>query len=127
MFDGDEIDDRDMYAVRSSTAFMFGDNTEAHLTIQYFDEDDNRMRGSNNYCARDPDGIESFLDAPASPLPQIRFCPTGGIGPDNAMDYLSLPNTLCVGGSWVAPGDLVTSGDWAGITALAKAASVLSR
>ena len=61
VFTGDDIDDRDMYAVRSSTAFMFGENTEAHLTIQYFDENDNRMRGSNNYCANDPAGVLGCL------------------------------------------------------------------
>ncbi len=59
-----------MYSVRSSTAFMFGDNTEAHLTIQYFEEDDNRMRGSNNYCARDPDGILGCLPNRGRPIDQ---------------------------------------------------------
>lgn len=70
-------------------------------------------------------GGAPFLKSLASPLPRIRFCPTGGIGADNAMEYLSLPNTLCVGGSWVAPSAMVTAGDWAGITALAKEASGL--
>jgi len=70
-------------------------------------------------------GGAPFLKSLASPLPRIRFCPTGGIGPGNAMEYLSLPNTLCVGGSWVAPSAMVTAGDWAGITALAKEASGL--
>ena len=71
-------------------------------------------------------GGAPFLKSLASPLPQIRFCPTGGVGPGNAMDYLSLPNTLCVGGSWVAPSAMVKAGDWAEITALAKEASALS-
>ena len=66
-----------------------------------------------------------FLKSLSSPLPQIRFCPTGGVSLSNANDYLSLPNTLCVGGSWVAPGDLVRSGDWAAITALARTAAAL--
>lgn len=70
-------------------------------------------------------GGAPFLKSLASPLPQILFCPTGGIGTNNAMDYLNLPNTACVGGSWVAPKDMVTAGDWPGITALAKAASQL--
>ena len=70
-------------------------------------------------------GGAPFLKSLASPLPQIRFCPTGGVSLKNAMDYLSLPNTLCVGGSWVAPGNLVKSGDWAGITDLAKTAARL--
>ncbi|MCK0138880.1 bifunctional 4-hydroxy-2-oxoglutarate aldolase/2-dehydro-3-deoxy-phosphogluconate aldolase [Aliiroseovarius sp. F47248L] len=72
-------------------------------------------------------GGAPFLKSLASPLPQIRFCPTGGVSLKNAMDYLSLPNTLCVGGSWVAPGDLVKSGDWAGITRLATQAAQLGR
>lgn len=63
----------------------------------------------------------------ASPLPQIRFCPTGGVTPSNAQTYLELPNTLCVGGSWVAPADMVSSGDWAGIQALAATAAALPR
>lgn len=70
-------------------------------------------------------GGAPFLKSLASPLPQIRFCPTGGVSLKNAMDYLSLPNTLCVGGSWVAPSDLVMVGDWDGITELAKEAAQL--
>ncbi|MCH2248583.1 MAG: bifunctional 4-hydroxy-2-oxoglutarate aldolase/2-dehydro-3-deoxy-phosphogluconate aldolase [Cognatishimia sp.] len=67
------------------------------------------------------------LKSLASPLPQISFCPTGGVSPTNAESYLSLPNVVCAGGSWVAPNDMVKSGDWAGIEALAKEASQLSR
>ena len=67
------------------------------------------------------------LKAIGAPLPQIRFCPTGGVSLKNANDYLSLSNTLCVGGSWVAPKDKVQSGDWDGITALAREAATLSR
>ncbi|QDY69367.1 bifunctional 4-hydroxy-2-oxoglutarate aldolase/2-dehydro-3-deoxy-phosphogluconate aldolase [Qingshengfaniella alkalisoli] len=59
------------------------------------------------------------------PLPQIAFCPTGGVSPKNAQDYLSLPNVACVGGSWVTPKDKVAQGDWAGITALAREAYAL--
>jgi 2-dehydro-3-deoxyphosphogluconate aldolase/(4S)-4-hydroxy-2-oxoglutarate aldolase len=66
------------------------------------------------------------LKAMGSPLPQIRFCPTGGVSLRNANDYLSLSNTLCVGGSWVAPQDLVEAGDWDGITDLAKEAAALA-
>ena len=65
------------------------------------------------------------LKAIGAPLPQIKFCPTGGVSPSNAMDYLNLSNTLCVGGSWVAPKDKVVSGDWDGIRELARAASEL--
>lgn len=65
------------------------------------------------------------LKAIGGPLPQISFCPTGGVSAQNADTYLSLPNVICAGGSWVAPADLVESGDWAGIEALASAASRL--
>ncbi len=65
------------------------------------------------------------LKALGAPLPQITFCPTGGIGPKNAPDYLALSNTHCVGGSWVAPADMIKAGDWAGIEALAREASKL--
>jgi 2-dehydro-3-deoxyphosphogluconate aldolase/(4S)-4-hydroxy-2-oxoglutarate aldolase len=66
------------------------------------------------------------LKALAAPLPQVTFCPTGGVSPDNAAAYLALPNTVCVGGSWVAPADMVAAGDWDGITALAAEAAKLT-
>lgn len=71
-------------------------------------------------------GGAAALAAWAAPLPQIRFCPTGGIGPGNAAGYLALDNVLCVGGSWVAPGAAVASGDWTEVQALARAAVDLS-
>lgn len=67
------------------------------------------------------------LKAIGAPLPQVRFCPTGGVSLANAADYLGLDNTLCVGGSWVAPKDKVRAGDWAGIEALAREAAALPR
>lgn len=66
------------------------------------------------------------LKAFAGPLPQIRFCPTGGVSLSNVKDYLKLPNTICVGGSWVAPADKIARGDWAGIETLAREAARLS-
>jgi 2-dehydro-3-deoxyphosphogluconate aldolase / (4S)-4-hydroxy-2-oxoglutarate aldolase len=65
------------------------------------------------------------LKSIGAPIPQVRFCPTGGISLKNARDYLTLPNVMCVGGSWVAPAGLVAAGDWAGITALAAEAAKL--
>jgi 2-dehydro-3-deoxyphosphogluconate aldolase/(4S)-4-hydroxy-2-oxoglutarate aldolase len=72
-------------------------------------------------------GGAAFLKALASPLAGIKFCPTGGVGPKNAMDYLSLPNVVCVGGSWVAPDDMVEAGRWEAIEALASEAGRLGR
>ncbi|MHA6323459.1 bifunctional 4-hydroxy-2-oxoglutarate aldolase/2-dehydro-3-deoxy-phosphogluconate aldolase [Roseivivax sp. CAU 1753] len=72
-------------------------------------------------------GGAKALKAIGAPLPQVRFCPTGGVSLKNAPDYLGLSNTLCVGGSWVAPSDLMQAGDWDGITALAREAAALPR
>jgi len=63
-----------------------------------------------------------MLKAIAGPFPQVRFCPTGGIGPINFMNYLKLPNVSCVGGSWVVPAEKLRQQDWEGITELAAAA-----
>ncbi|MEH7878529.1 2-dehydro-3-deoxy-phosphogluconate aldolase [Rhizobium laguerreae] len=70
-------------------------------------------------------GGAAYLKALSSPLAGTLFCPTGGISLKNANDYLSLPNVICVGGSWVAPKELVAAGDWAGITKLAAEAAAL--
>lgn len=67
------------------------------------------------------------LKAIGAPLPQISFCPTGGVSAANAESYLSLSNVICAGGSWVAPKDLVAAQDWDGITQLASAASKLGQ
>lgn len=72
-------------------------------------------------------GGAAALKAIGAPIPQVGFCPTGGITPQNAASYLSLPNVLCAGGSWVAPKAMMEAGDWAGITALAKVAAALAR
>lgn len=72
-------------------------------------------------------GGSKFIGSLASPLPQISFCPTGGVSPQNATDYLSLPNVVCAGGSWVAPSKLVKQGAWDQIEALAREASQLPR
>lgn len=67
------------------------------------------------------------LKSIGAPLPQVSFCPTGGVSLTNAPTYLGLGNTLCVGGSWVAPQAMMDAGDWAGITALAAEAAQLAR
>lgn len=70
-------------------------------------------------------GGADYLRALSSPLAGTLFCPTGGISLKNANNYLKLPNVVCVGGSWVAPRELVATGDWAGITRLAAEAAAL--
>jgi len=75
----------------------------------------------------EPAGGIAYLKALAAPLPDIRFCPTGGIGLKNASTYLALPNVICVGGSWVAPPEALAAGDWARITSLAREAAGLRR
>jgi 2-dehydro-3-deoxyphosphogluconate aldolase/(4S)-4-hydroxy-2-oxoglutarate aldolase len=75
----------------------------------------------------EPAGGIAYLKALSAPLPEARFCPTGGIDAASAARYLALPNVLCAGGSWVAPGDAIAAGDWPRITALARAAAALGR
>lgn len=72
-----------------------------------------------------PAGGHKLLGAWAGPLPQIRFCPTGGISLTNAADFLALPNVFCVGGSWLTPADKLAAGDWAAIELLAREAASL--
>ncbi|WP_020116017.1 bifunctional 4-hydroxy-2-oxoglutarate aldolase/2-dehydro-3-deoxy-phosphogluconate aldolase [Streptomyces canus] len=71
-------------------------------------------------------GGTAYLKSLAGPLPQARFCPTGGIGPGNAPEYLSLPNVGCVGGTWMLPTDAIAARDWGRVEALAREASGLS-
>lgn len=70
-------------------------------------------------------GGRPFLSAVAGPLPELRFCPTGGITADSAADYLALPNVSCVGGTWLTPAGLVAAGEFDRIRELAAAASAL--
>lgn len=72
-----------------------------------------------------PAGGVGMLNAIAGPLPDVTFCPTGGISIETAPKFLACKNVACVGGSWLTPKDLMLAGDWAGITELAKAASAL--
>jgi 2-dehydro-3-deoxyphosphogluconate aldolase / (4S)-4-hydroxy-2-oxoglutarate aldolase len=69
-----------------------------------------------------PNGGIPALKALAGPFPEIRFCPTGGIGADTAADWLALPNVVALGGSWLTPTSEMRAGNWAAITARAKEA-----
>ncbi len=70
-------------------------------------------------------GGTAYLKSLAGPLPQARFCPTGGIGPAVAPEYLALPNVLCVGGSWMLPPDAIAARDWTRVESLAREAASL--
>lgn len=71
-------------------------------------------------------GGAGTIAALAGPLPQARFCPTGGIGRDKVASYLALKNVVGVGGSWIATNKQIAEGDWAGITANARAAAAFA-
>lgn len=74
-----------------------------------------------------PAGGLAALNALCGPFPNVRFCPTGGIGQDNAGQWLAHPKIVAVGGSWVAPASDIAAGNWAAIEARAKAAAALPR
>jgi 2-dehydro-3-deoxyphosphogluconate aldolase / (4S)-4-hydroxy-2-oxoglutarate aldolase len=71
-------------------------------------------------------GVEG-LKAFGGPFPNVRFCPTGGVSASNAAAYLALPNVACVGGSWIAPREVIAAGDFGRIEALAREAAALRR
>ena len=72
-----------------------------------------------------PAGGPEYLRSLASPLPGIRFCPTGGVSALTARDWLAVPNVLCVGGSWLSVAKLVRAGDWHQVEMLAREAAAL--
>ncbi|MGV9314394.1 bifunctional 4-hydroxy-2-oxoglutarate aldolase/2-dehydro-3-deoxy-phosphogluconate aldolase [Streptomyces sp. NPDC003691] len=71
-------------------------------------------------------GGRPYLTSVSGPLPQARFCPTGGISRESAPGYLALPNVACVGGTWMLPPDAVAAKDWSRIEALAAEAATLA-
>jgi len=82
---------------------------------------DSGLREFKFFPAEANGGVKA-LQAIAGPFPQVRFCPTGGITPNNYRDYLALKSVLCIGGSWLVPADALESGDYARITKLAQEA-----
>jgi 2-dehydro-3-deoxyphosphogluconate aldolase / (4S)-4-hydroxy-2-oxoglutarate aldolase len=70
-------------------------------------------------------GGVAWLKSVGAPLPDAKFCPTGGVDGKNAASYLACPNVLAVGGSWVAPKDAIAAADWTRITKLASEAAAL--
>ena len=74
-----------------------------------------------------PAGGPDYLAAIGAPIPQVQFCPTGGVSLNSAPGYLALPNVSCVGGSWLTPKAALESNDWGQITKLAREAAGLGR
>ena len=74
-----------------------------------------------------PAGGPDYLAAIGAPIPQVQFCPTGGVSLESAPDYLALPNVSCVGGSWLTPRAAVEAEDWQQITRLAGGAAALRK
>ena len=74
-----------------------------------------------------PAGGLAAVSALTGPFPNVRFCPTGGIGQDNAREWLAHPKVVAVGGSWIAPASDITGGNWGAIEARARAAAALPR
>ena len=72
-------------------------------------------------------GGPAMLKAWSGPFFDVKFCPTGGVTPQNAHELLSLPNVACVGGSWLVPADALAQGDWARIESLARQACQIQR
>lgn len=73
----------------------------------------------------EPAGGAAYLKSLAGPLPDLRFCPTGGITPERAGEYFALQNVPCVGGTWIATRAMIAAGDWTGIEANARKAASL--
>jgi 2-dehydro-3-deoxyphosphogluconate aldolase/(4S)-4-hydroxy-2-oxoglutarate aldolase len=67
-----------------------------------------------------------MLKALGAPIPDVQFCPTGGVSPENLKDFLKLPNVAMAGGSWLTPADALAAGDWVRITKLAQEATALA-
>ena len=112
-------------AIANDVAFLPGIATSADI-----------MRGMDmglshfKFFPAEANGGLPALKALAAPFHEARFCPTGGVSVKNAPEYLAHPSILCVGGSWVAPGDAMPAGgpvDKARIEALAKEAAALPR
>ena len=77
------------------------------------------------FPAQQAGGI-AMLKALGAPIPDVQFCPTGGVSPDNLSDFLKLPNVAMAGGSWLTPADALAAGDWNRITRLAREATALA-
>ncbi len=109
-------------AARSGLPFLPGVATASELMVA--------RRLGFRFCKffpAEPMGGRAALRALAGPFPEMRFCPTGGITEDMVIDYLALPNVVCVGGSWIAPPDDIAAGAWDEIAERARRAAECRR
>lgn len=105
------------YAKAENISFIPGVATASEVMLAI----ENGIEGCKLFPATAVGGIE-LLKGFGGPFASMRFCPTGGVSPNNMNDFLALPNVLCVGGSWIVPKTSVAEGDFANITRLCQAA-----
>lgn len=110
------------YAPKSASPLLPGVATASDV-MEALDAGITRLK----FFPAEPAGGASYLKSLYGPLPQAKFCPTGGISADRAPDYLSLPNVLCVGGSWIATAQMIAAKDWAGVEANARRAAGMGK
>ncbi|MFV3412413.1 bifunctional 4-hydroxy-2-oxoglutarate aldolase/2-dehydro-3-deoxy-phosphogluconate aldolase [Pseudomonas nitroreducens] len=108
------------YAVTRPVPLLPGVATASEIMAAYR----HGLRRFKLFPAKVAGGVEA-LKAFGGPFPEVRFCPTGGVGPDNLNDYYRLANVMCVGGSWMLPKAAVDSGDWATVERLSREALAL--
>ena len=108
------------YAVTRPVPLLPGVATASEIMAAYR----HGLRRFKLFPAKVAGGVEA-LKAFGGPFPDVRFCPTGGVGPDNLNDYYRLANVMCVGGSWMLPKAAIDSGDWATVERLSREALAL--
>ncbi|MEV0371975.1 bifunctional 4-hydroxy-2-oxoglutarate aldolase/2-dehydro-3-deoxy-phosphogluconate aldolase [Streptomyces sp. NPDC050636] len=110
-----------LHAMRDSgIPFLPGVSTASEV-VTLLDEGITEMK----FFPAEAAGGTAYLTSLAAPLPQARFCPTGGIGLASAPSYLALPNVPCVGGTWMLPADALAAKDWDRVRELAQEAAAL--
>jgi 2-dehydro-3-deoxyphosphogluconate aldolase/(4S)-4-hydroxy-2-oxoglutarate aldolase len=110
-------------AMLDSGALPLPGTATASEVMALLDQGLNHMK----FFPAQPAGGVPYLKSLAGPLPMVRFCPTGGITPETAPQFLALKNVACVGGSWMLPADALAAGDWAQVRDLAQQAAGLGQ
>jgi 2-dehydro-3-deoxyphosphogluconate aldolase/(4S)-4-hydroxy-2-oxoglutarate aldolase len=110
-------------AMLDSGALPLPGTATASEVMALLDQGLNHMK----FFPAQPAGGVPYLKSLAGPLPMVRFCPTGGITPETAPQFLALKNVACVGGSWMLPADALAAGNWARVRDLAQQAAGLGQ